>query len=108
MSDRPSIPVTVDRAYALPGLGTHVAPARARAWARTYRWFVHLDVAKFFPACDHAVISAQLAHDHPEPWLRELCGVIFAAGVCERRRPGSSPDRSIATRSPPTVVERRR
>lgn len=69
-----------------PGLGTHAALARGRAWARTYRWFVHLDVAKYFPACDHGVISAQLAADHPESWLRELCNVILAAGVCEKRR----------------------
>jgi hypothetical protein len=68
-----------------PGFGTHAALARARAWARTYRWCVHLDVAKFFPSIDHATVSGQLAADHPEPWVHTLCGIILTTSVCERR-----------------------
>jgi len=68
------------------GMGTHAALARARAWARTYRWYAHLDVVKFFPSCDHAILAAQAHADHPESWLRALCAVIVDAGDCEGRR----------------------
>jgi hypothetical protein len=63
-----------------PGRGTHAALARARAWARTYRFHVHLDVVRFYPAIDHAIVRTQLAEDHHEPWLLALCDRILAAG----------------------------
>ena len=37
------------------GRGTHAALRRARAWARGYRYGVHLDVVKYFPSVDHIV-----------------------------------------------------
>lgn len=69
-----------------PGMGTHAALTRARAWARTYRWYAHLDVARYFPSIDHAVVRAQLARDVPEMWLRALCERVLAAGECARQR----------------------
>jgi hypothetical protein len=65
------------------GAGTHAAFRRARAWSRTYAWYVHLDVARFFPAMDHDVVRAQLAEDVREPWLREVCDRILRAGMCD-------------------------
>ena len=62
------------------GLGTHAAMRRARAWARTWRWCVRLDVARFFPTIDHAAVRAQLAQDVPEPALFALCARILDAG----------------------------
>jgi RNA-directed DNA polymerase len=69
-----------------PGLGTHAALRRATAWARTWPWCVHVDVARFFPSVDHAVVREQLAEDVPEPWLRALCDAILRAGECARQR----------------------
>lgn len=68
------------------GLGTHAALRRARAWSRSHAWSVHLDVARFFPSVDHAVVRAQLARDVPEPWLRALCERILRAGVTASQR----------------------
>jgi retron-type reverse transcriptase len=68
------------------GAGTHAALRRARAWARTYRWYVHLDVEQFFPSIDHAIVRAHLAQDVPEPWLRALCDRILDAGGGATRR----------------------
>lgn len=62
-----------------PGLGTHAALRRARAWARTYPYYAHLDVARYFPSIDHAVLLAELERDVPEPWLRELLAVLLDA-----------------------------
>lgn len=68
------------------GLGTHAALQRAKCWARTYRWYAHLDVARYFPSIDHHTVRAQLARDVPEVWLRALCERILAAGDCSRQR----------------------
>ena len=68
------------------GLGTHAAMRRARAWARSHPWSVHLDVARFFPSVDHAVVHSQLARDVPEAWLRDLCERILRAGVTDAQR----------------------
>lgn len=62
------------------GLGTHAAVRRAAGWARSYRWFVHLDVAKFFPTVDHAILVAQLERDIPCASTVGLCRRILAAG----------------------------
>ncbi|MFO0645650.1 MAG: RNA-directed DNA polymerase [Polyangiales bacterium] len=62
------------------GLGTHAALTRATAWARTFRWWVRLDVRQFFPSVDHAIVREQLARDVPEAWLRAFCERILAAG----------------------------
>jgi RNA-directed DNA polymerase len=62
------------------GAGTHAAMRRARAWARTYRWHVRLDVTQFFPSVDHAVVREHLARDLPPGELRALCETILDAG----------------------------
>jgi Reverse transcriptase (RNA-dependent DNA polymerase) len=63
------------------GLGTHAALRRATAWARSYRWYAHLDVRKFFPSIDHALLTAQLARDVACERTLEVCRVIIAAGA---------------------------
>ncbi|MCB9660288.1 MAG: RNA-directed DNA polymerase [Sandaracinaceae bacterium] len=68
------------------GAGTHAALRRARAWARTYRYWVRLDVVRYFPSVDHAVLRELLAPETPEPWLWRLCDLILERGECERER----------------------
>lgn len=62
------------------GFGTHAALRKARAWASTYRWWVRLDVAQFFPSVDHEIVRAQMERDLPDVPLRALCLRILAAG----------------------------
>jgi hypothetical protein len=62
------------------GLGTHAALRTARLWARRYPLFVHLDVRRFFPSVDHAILLAQLARDIPCPRTLALCATILAGG----------------------------
>lgn len=62
------------------GAGTHAALRRARAWAHTWPWCVHLDVERFFPTIDHGVVRAHLAQDVPCGPVRDLCERILDAG----------------------------
>lgn len=66
--------------------GTHAAFARARAWARTYRWVVHLDVEKYFPALDHGIVREQLRRDLCDTWMTGWCERILDAGGGESLR----------------------
>jgi hypothetical protein len=68
------------------GAGAHAAARRARDWSRTWRWCAHLDVARYFPSIDHAIVRAQLAQDVPDAWLRAVLHDILDAGVCEAQR----------------------
>ena len=69
------------------GLGTHAAVARATGWARHYRWFAHLDVAKYFPTIDHALLLRQVERDVPCAHTVDLCARIVAAGADAVRDP---------------------
>jgi hypothetical protein len=51
-----------------------------RAWSRAYRYALHLDVERYFPTIDHAVVRTQLARDLPSCPLRALCERILAVG----------------------------
>lgn len=63
------------------GEGTHAAFRRARAWARTWRWWVRLDVRRYFPTIDHGVVCAQLRDDVAHEGLRAICErILDAAG----------------------------
>lgn len=64
------------------GHGTHAALRLARAWSQTYRWWVRLDVARYFPTIDHAIVREHLARDVPEDPIRALCTrILDAAGT---------------------------
>lgn len=64
------------------GSGTHAALRMATAWARTYPWWVRLDVARFFPSIDHGLLHAMLAADLPERPVLSVCEAILdAAGT---------------------------
>lgn len=61
------------------GKGTHAAFRLARAWARTYPWFVHIDVVRYFPSVDHEIVRSHLVQDVAELFLRSLCERILDA-----------------------------
>ncbi|MBR0243628.1 MAG: RNA-directed DNA polymerase [Bacteroidaceae bacterium] len=44
-----------------PDLGTYKALERAQTYSRRYRWFLKMDVQKFFASIDHECMKAQLA-----------------------------------------------
>lgn len=69
------------------GQGSHAALARATGWARHYAWFAHLDVAKYFPTIDHAILLAQIERDVPCARTVALCRRIVAAGAVAVRGP---------------------
>lgn len=68
------------------GLGTHAVLRRATASARTQRFAQHLDVTKFFPSIDLAIVREQPAKDVALPWLLELCDRILAVDAGESTR----------------------
>ena len=43
-----------------PGKGTYSALDKAREYHRHYRWFLKLDVRKYFESIDHAILKQQL------------------------------------------------
>jgi RNA-directed DNA polymerase len=70
------------------GRGTHAALSRATVWTRSYPYFVHLDVVKYFPSIDHELLLEMLERDIPCARTVALCRRILAAGA-----PWSSPAR---------------
>ena len=70
----------IEHSYACRvGKGTHAALRQARLWARSYSHFVHLDVVKFFPSLDHAILLAQLERVIPCEATRAICERIVQA-----------------------------
>jgi hypothetical protein len=51
----------IDGSYASrPGKGTYAALDKAREYQRQYRWFLKLDVRKYFESIDHDMLKKQL------------------------------------------------
>lgn len=67
------------------GLGTHAALRRATAWARTFPWHVHVDVRKYFPSVDHAILLAQIERDVRCERSLRVCESIVRAGTAAAR-----------------------
>lgn len=44
-----------------PGKGTYAALDRAKQYTRKYKWYLKLDVRKFFPSLSHQITKKQLA-----------------------------------------------
>lgn len=59
------------------GKGTYKALERAMAYARTYRWFIKLDVTKFFDSIDHEVLKNSLARLFKDPILLRIFSDII-------------------------------
>jgi RNA-directed DNA polymerase len=62
------------------GRGTHAALAQALRGAARFRWALKLDVQRFFPSVDHAVLLALLARHLRERPLLALLGQIVRSG----------------------------
>lgn len=50
------------------GFGTHRALRAAIDWTRIRPWVLRVDVRKFFPSVDHALLRRQLLGVTPPPW----------------------------------------
>lgn len=61
-----------------PGRGLHAAILAAQANARRFAWVMHLDIAHYFPAIDHAVLRAQMRRRFRGDGLRLVDAVIAA------------------------------
>lgn len=59
------------------GKGSHRAVARAAKFSNRAAWYVHADVAKYFPSIDHFVLRAQLAHKFRDKRLLRLVDQIL-------------------------------
>ncbi len=59
------------------GKGVHAALARARFFTRRYRWYLKLDVRKFFDSVHHDVLKSQLARLFKDPRVLEIFGKII-------------------------------
>ncbi len=59
------------------GKGTYAALDKARQYNRHYRWFLKLDVRKYFESIDHAILKKQLHRMFKDPPLLRLFGQII-------------------------------
>jgi RNA-directed DNA polymerase len=62
------------------GRGTHAALFRAQDGAARHRWALKLDVQRFFPSADHAVLMALLARHVREQSLLDLLQKVVRSG----------------------------
>jgi len=63
------------------GKGTHRALDRCQEFARRYRYCLSLDVVRFFPAIDHAILRNTLARKVDDPQVMWLVDRILESGV---------------------------
>ncbi len=73
-----------------PGKGTHAAVSRARAFAGRFRYFLKLDVRKFFEHVDHGVLKRGLRRLVKDSRLLRLADRIIEHGA-----PGSPKGRGL-------------
>jgi len=69
------------------GKGTHAALRRVAAWARTWPWFLKVDVEKFFPSVDHAVLLGLVARRVRCPRTLDLLARILASWESDEAPP---------------------
>jgi len=63
------------------GRGTHAAMLAAQRGVARFRWCLQLDVRRFFPSVDHAVLKALVARHVREPPLLDLVGRVVDSGA---------------------------
>jgi retron-type reverse transcriptase len=59
------------------GKGVHAAVGRYQAWARRYAYALKLDVRRYFPSIDHAILKAKLRHRIKDPGVLWLFDTII-------------------------------
>ncbi|MBP7228502.1 MAG: hypothetical protein KA988_05275 [Longilinea sp.] len=62
------------------GKGTHKALDRATQYLRRFRYVLPLDVRKFFPSVDHAILLQQLQQGIRDEDVLDLCARILRGG----------------------------
>lgn len=62
------------------GKGTHKALDRATHYLRRFRYVLPLDVRKFFPSVDHAILFKQLQQGIQDEDVLALCAKILSGG----------------------------
>jgi retron-type reverse transcriptase len=59
------------------GKGTHRALRQFVTWARTSRYVLKMDIRKFFPTIDHAILAQQIRRAIKDPDVLRLCEAII-------------------------------
>lgn len=59
------------------GKGVHQAVSRYQHWANRYAYALKLDIARYFPSIDHAILKQQIAHHLKDPDVLWLFDVIL-------------------------------
>ena len=72
------------------GKGSHAAVLRAQAFCRRQRYFLKLDVRKFFETADHSVLKALVRRSVKDPDVLWLVDTIIDHGA-----PGSPPGKGL-------------
>jgi retron-type reverse transcriptase len=62
--------------------GTHKAIARAQYFMRKNRWYLKMDVRKYFDSIDHGVLNAIIRRKIKDPYILNLCEKIIMKGGC--------------------------
>lgn len=62
------------------GKGTHKAILRAQRFMRKNRWYLKMDIRKYFDSIYHAILNAILARKIKDPFILDLCRKIIAKG----------------------------
>ena len=65
------------------GFGTHRCLRAAADLTRRHRWVLRLDIAKFFPSIDHAVLLDLLRRFTPDPWWAVTRRIVSAPAHVE-------------------------
>ncbi|MFK7843961.1 MAG: reverse transcriptase domain-containing protein, partial [Rhodothermales bacterium] len=63
------------------GKGTHRARTRTQQFARQYRYFLHLDIQKFFPTIDHLTLKQALCKKVKDQQIVRLIELILSSGA---------------------------
>lgn len=59
------------------GKGVHQAVQRYQNWANRYAYALKLDIQRYFPSIDHAILKQQIAHHIKDPHVLWLFDVIL-------------------------------
>lgn len=78
------------------GFGTHRALRRACDWTRARAWVLRVDIRKFFPSIDHAILRRQLLSVTPPAW-RWLSDAFLDAPYAGERVPFHFPGDHLLT-----------
>ena len=86
------------------GKGTHRAIDRAQHFSRNYKYAIHIDVKKFFPSIDHAILKEMLSSKIKETKIQNLIALIIDSGkdVHDKERRVIFPEDDLFTILRPT------